>query len=247
MPRRAKIGEAFSTKVAWLAIVRVTVSNPATNESRRLTKPPRHVGRSPNLPRRVQTGLPLASLEHAGSEKGEQLILRTCTRLFYSTTSAVRQARCWPALTAIIYPVTLRGRSPLAAPVTSAAPGEATKPDPPFMHSFPMPAFPKRGKAVCRKVEGIKSNWIMLCQSNRWNFVGSLLSSLSAVCLLTYAAAVRTLREARPPQEARPRSKTSKQELEAGPRSRRWTWAFCVLSNPLARKFSARPRPLPFP
>jgi hypothetical protein len=73
MPRRAKIGEAFSTKVAWLAIVRVTLSNPATSESRRLTKPPRHVGRSPNLPRRVQTGLPLASLEHAGSEKGEQL------------------------------------------------------------------------------------------------------------------------------------------------------------------------------
>jgi hypothetical protein len=66
MPRRAKIGEVFSTKVAWLAIVRVTLRNPATSESRRLTKPPRHVGRSPNLPRRVPTGLPLASLEHAG-------------------------------------------------------------------------------------------------------------------------------------------------------------------------------------
>ncbi|MFZ0496158.1 MAG: hypothetical protein WBE80_11510 [Methylocella sp.] len=37
-----------------------------------------HVGRSSSLvdedePRRVQTGLPLAPLEHAGIEKGEQL------------------------------------------------------------------------------------------------------------------------------------------------------------------------------
>ena len=44
-PRRAKIGEAFSTKVAWL-IVRVTLGNPATSQSRRLTKPPRHVGQA---------------------------------------------------------------------------------------------------------------------------------------------------------------------------------------------------------
>jgi hypothetical protein len=108
-----------------------------------------------------------------------------------------------------------------------------------------MPAFPKRGKAVCRSGEGIKSNRIMFRPSNRWHFVGSLLSSLSAVCRRADAAAVRTLREAPLPQQGNGR--TSKQELAARTRSRRWTWAFCVLSNWPARKFSARPIPSPLP
>jgi LysM repeat protein len=81
-----------------------------------------------------------------------------------------------------------------------------------------MPAFPKRGKAVCRIVEGTNSYRIMLRPSNRWHFVGSLLSSLWAVCLLAYAAAVRTLREARLGQvgNGRHRRKNSKQEMDMG-------------------------------
>ena len=80
--------------------------------------------------------------------------------------------------------------------------------------------------------------------SNRWHFVAGLLSSSSAVCRRAYAAAVRTLC-ALPPQEGN--GQTSKQDLEAGTRSRRWTWAFWISSNRPARKFLARPRPPPLP
>jgi hypothetical protein len=229
MPRRAKIGEAFSTQGCLACDCRVTLSNPATSRSRRLTKPPRHVGPSPNLvdeyePRRVQTGLPLASLEHAGSEKGEQL--------YYGHVLA--RYRPPGEMLAGVDRDHLSGHVARSTPLAAPSPArrrakrqnQIRRPSP----SVPMPAFPKRGKAVCRNVEGIKSNRIMLCQSNRWNFVGSLLSSLSAVCLLAYAAAVRTLREARPPQEG------NGQDLEAETRSRRWAWTFCVLRYGRSRR-----------
>jgi hypothetical protein len=172
-------------------------------------------------------------MEHAGSEKGERpfyghALARFTARhrRFARRDAGRRRPRS-----------SVRSRSarsiPLAAPLTSVAPGEATKPEPPFMPSFPMPAF-------CRSGEGINSNRIMRGPSNRWHFAGSLLSSLSAVCLLAYATAVRTLREAPLPQ--RGNGKTLKQELAARTRSRRWTWAFCVLSNWPARPFGLRAR-----
>ena len=81
----------------------------------------------------------------------------------------------------------------------------------------PHAGIPKARKSSLPDWQGIKSNRIMLRQSNRWHFVGSLLSSLSAVCLRAYAAAVRTLREARLPQEGNGKTseQDSKQELEA--------------------------------